>query len=235
MLLSSAFVGYRKLKFWINEENQKKYEARKRLSQTIDELRRSIQNLNYQQQNLEQKVKLLEKQISSDSSRNTFLLSEFQERQQHLDKDKIQYSSSSDYVEPTPIQPSDPYQEAITAFNIQDRAFFQQNTYTYYLALDESTIDGETSAGAKRIVRFVDVDSARDALCLAIMVNSEYLIFPNFFSPYYDNLDQWLSDNQDIFQCHGQGIKVQLCQPGKVQYSQTQTWDLTESIILNLE
>ncbi len=183
---------------------------------------------------IEEQLQKLEKQITSISSQNSLPSSRFSERQQYPAQDKTNYSNYPVYSQPAPVLQRDPYQEVITAFNTKDTTFFQQNTY--YLALDESTIGGETSAGARRIVKFIDIDNPRDALCLAVNVNSEYLLIPNFFSPYYVSLDQWLAENNDIFDYQGHGQTVELVRPGKVQYSQSENgiWNLIEPVRLQL-
>ncbi|ANV85953.1 hypothetical protein AWQ21_15635 (plasmid) [Picosynechococcus sp. PCC 7003] len=205
------------------------------INELLESLDKKVETLVDQNQKIEQQLQKLEKQITSISSQNSLSSSRFSERQQYPVQDKTNYSNYPVHSQPAPVVQRDPYQEVITAFNTKDTTFFQQNT-TYYLALDESTIGGETSAGAKRIVKFIDIDNLRDALCLAVNVNSEYLLIPNFFSPYYENLDQWLSDNIDIFDYQGNGQTVELIRPGKVQYSQSENgiWNLIEPVRLQL-
>ncbi|AMA10805.1 hypothetical protein [Picosynechococcus sp. PCC 73109] len=235
LLLSiGGFWGYTQLKSWIDAEKKKSRDFRKRSSETINELNRNVQNLTFQTQSLGKQFKQLEKQISENNSQNSFPSPIFQKEQQYSARDKISYSDYPVYPQPAPVVQRDPYQEVITAFNTQDTDFFRQNTY--YLALDESTVGGETSAGARRIVKFIDIDNPRDALCLAVNVNSEYLLLPNFFSPYYANLDQWLSENNDIFDYQGHGQTIELIKPGIVQYSQSGNgiWNLIESVRLQL-
>ncbi|QCS51008.1 hypothetical protein FEK30_15940 (plasmid) [Picosynechococcus sp. PCC 11901] len=231
LLSVGGFVGYTQLKSWIDTERKKSHDFRKRSSETINELNRNVQNLAFQTQGLKEQFKELKKQISSNNSKSSFSSSRSQDKQQYQIGDEINYPV---YSQPAPVVQRDPYQEVITAFNAQDTNFFRQNIY--YLALDESTVGGETSAGARRIVKFVDIDNPRDALCLAINVNFEYLLVPNFFSPYYASLDQWLFENNDIFNYQGHGQTIELVKPGKVQYSQSGNgiWNLMEPVRLQL-
>ncbi|ANV85952.1 hypothetical protein AWQ21_15630 (plasmid) [Picosynechococcus sp. PCC 7003] len=228
-LWAPGILGYMQLKIWVNAEKKKKDDFRKRSSDKINELNQTVQNL-------EKEFEQFRKQISSDHSQSSFSAPNFQEKQQYQIRDKIDHSNYLDYSQSASVVQQDPYQKVITAFNSQDTAFFHQDTY--YLTLDESTIGSDdTSTKAKRIVKFIDIDNPRDALCLAVNVNSRYLLIPNFFSPYYANLDQWLFENSDIFNYQGNGQTIELIEPGIVQYSQSKNgiWNLIEPCSLLLD
>ncbi|QCS51007.1 hypothetical protein FEK30_15935 (plasmid) [Picosynechococcus sp. PCC 11901] len=223
-----SFLACTQLKSWIETGEEKSRDFRKRSSETIKELNQSIQNL-------EKEFEQFKKQISSDHSQSSFSAPKFQEKQQYQIREKTDYPHFLGFSQPASVVQQDPYQEVITAFNNKDTTFFRQNTY--YLALDESTLASDyTSTEAKRIVKFFNIDNPRDALCLAVILNSEYLLIPNFFSPYYANLDQWLSENNDIFDYQGHGQTIELIKPGIVQYSQSENgiWNLIEPCSLLL-
>lgn len=226
------------------QQSQSKQNTKK-LQQEIEKLQQKIEKLQKEATNSKQERELLNERLTTLEQSRTHPQSQ-QRKRNDLESDYIPYYYEGKYtqLENTNVMyntvfaqeemktPYDKIQKFVDAFNNHDQDFFLQHEL-YYFGLGRATIAGKPDQGGRRTIEFIDNGNSRDAVCIAVTINSENYLFPNLLGGYYQSPDYWLSDNTDIFDYRGSGGTIQVSQPGKVQYNQQRgTWALVTPVIL---
>ncbi len=239
LLSVGGFLRYAQLKSWIDTERRKSRDFRKRSSETINELNRNVQNLAFQTQSLKEQFKELKKQVSSSNSKSSFPSSRFQDKQQYPVKDERDYSNYPVYKQYDPVALLDPYQEVITAFNNQHKAFFTENEIILLIPKPQYKNTQKTE--------FIQIKELSKAIFISIQINQDYLLVPNFMLSRYDQLETAYTGTKvfnnnnyekglaikksgtNIFEVYGYGEDLVLKKPAKIQKIDDNTWQLEKT------
>ncbi|ANV92203.1 hypothetical protein [Picosynechococcus sp. PCC 8807] len=215
-VLIVAFMGHEELKLLIEKENQKNYTLYKNLSKEINDLKENLLYLDSRNQSLESKVKLHEKGIT---------LSNFQNLSQ---SSMISKDDSKNHDE------ENTFNEIVIVFATKDKSFFNEKELIL--------LTPKPQEKNKQKAEFIQIKELSKAIFIAIHVNQDYLLIPNFMLPRYDQLEtvytgaKVVNNNNyekslaikksgtNFFKVYGYGEDLKLKEPAKVQKIDDNTW-----------
>ncbi|AMA10804.1 hypothetical protein [Picosynechococcus sp. PCC 73109] len=220
-VLIVAFMGHEELKLLIEKENQKNHTLYKNLSKEINDLKDNLLNLDLRNQSLESKVKQHEKQITLSNSHN------------------LSQSSITSEDDSKNHNKEETFSEIIAAFLTKDESFFKEKELILLIPKPQEKNTQKTE--------FIQIKELPKAIFIAIQINQDYLLVPNFMLSRYDQLETvytgtkvFNNNNYEkdlvikqsgtaIFKVYGYGEDLTLKEPAKVQKTDDNTWQLEEA------